>query len=881
MGFGSHKFKAVLLYLMLANFFRVSGVSADSLEEKVFRYPAETVDLSNLKFPFKTESKRKKIGLALSGGGARGLAQIGILKVLEKENIPIDYIAGTSIGGIVGGLYAAGFKAAELEKIALENNWTELLKDTPTRLSLLFSQREESQGILFQFRFDGLKPYIPQALTGAQKFTNFLSQLTLEANFKAQLDFDNLKIPFRSVCTDLVTGEKVVLDSGDLAWAMRATMAAPLAFTPVEWEGKFLVDGGLVDPLPVDVVKQMGADLVIAVNTSSALADKEQIQTPLDIAAQSTSVMTLEKKRQSLAQADAVIFPQLKNFTTTDFDKVKLLIEAGEKEAEKFLPQLKLILENELEKMSEIPKYKIDRVNFEGNEKVELGFIETISGISTADSISEEQIRKSLEELYNTGYFYQVEARLQKRADTFALTYVLQENPELEKIVLEGRLVKETIPNPKGNPAPGILNYQNLEKILEKKQNEYKNKGYSLINFRQISYDPNRKSLKVKVDEGIISRIKYAGNQRTKNWVLNRNFPLKENQPFNSKLANQGLTNLHNTGLFEQTSLSLLPSADGPAIELKVKEKKYNLIRGGVHYQDEYHSEGFIQLGNSNLAGTGDEFFLHLQYGDRKQIYRLNLKGDRIFKTYLTYKLSLGYKKEERNLIANHKRLGFLEEERSTLNFSFGENIFKLGKISWEAKAERIVVRNSVTDSSTAKNLRSLNFKSNFDNLNKYPFPTSGNYHQINLELAAKVLSGNFSHTKFFLSSEAYFPLTERLNLHPKFSLGLSDRNLPFYEKFPLGGSRSFYGYYSDEKRGNKLLLLNLEARVKTAKRVYFSVRYDLGETWEKEKLRPKELKNAWGVKFSLNTPLGPLELAYGRAVFRQDKWYLNLGVYF
>ncbi|HKZ21920.1 MAG TPA: patatin-like phospholipase family protein, partial [candidate division Zixibacteria bacterium] len=406
---------------MLANFSRVSGVFSDSPEEKVFRYPAETVDLSNLKFPFKTESKKKKIGLALSGGGARGLAQIGILKVLERENIPVDYIAGTSIGGIVGGLYAAGFKAAELEKIALENNWTELLRDTPSRLSLLFSQREESQGILFQFRFDGLKPYIPQALTGAQKFTNFLSQLTLEANYQAQLDFDNLKIPFRSVCTDLVTGEKVVLDSGDLAWAMRATMAAPLAFTPVEWEGKLLVDGGLIDPIPVDVVKQMGADIVIAVNTSSVLADKEQILTPLDIAAQSTTVMTLEKKQQSLSRADAVIFPQLKNFTTTDFDKVKLLIELGEKEAEKHLPQLRQILENEHKTVSETPKYKIDQVNFEGNEKLDLGYIEwltpwcnqKIAGISTSDSISEESITQNLEELYDSGYFYQVEARLQ------------------------------------------------------------------------------------------------------------------------------------------------------------------------------------------------------------------------------------------------------------------------------------------------------------------------------------------------------------------------------------------------------------------------------------------------------------------------------------
>jgi len=881
MGFKSQAFKAVFIYLFLYNFFLVSPVSSDSAEVKIFRYPRETVDLNNLKFPFKTESKRKKIGLALSGGGARGLSQIGILKVLEKENVPIDYIAGTSIGGIVGGLYAAGFSAPELEKIALENNWSELLKDTPSRLSLLFSQREESQGILFQFRFDGFKPYIPQALTGAQKFTNFLSRLTLEANYQAQLDFDNLKIPFRSVCTDLVTGGKVVLDSGDLAWAMRATMAAPLAFTPVEWEGKLLVDGGLIDPIPVDVVKQMGADIVIAVNTSSVLADREQILTPLDIAAQSTSVMTLEKKQQSLSQAEVVISPQLKDFTTMDFDKVKFLIELGEKEAEKLLPQLKQILENEVEKVSETPRYKINHINFGGNEKPDLDYIKKIVSFSAPDSISEAEIEDNLEKLYSSGYFQQVEAQLQKAGDGFILTFNLKENPELEEILFQGKLVREKIKNPVGNPASGILNYHNLEKVLEKKQNEYKNRGYSLVNFRQISYDQNHKSLNVEVDEGIISQIKYAGNQSTKNWVLNRNFPLKENQPFSSRLANQGLTNLHNTGLFEQTNLSLLPSSEGPAIELKVKEKKYNLIRGGVHYQDEYHSEGFLQLGNSNLAGTGDELFLHLQYGDRKQVYKLNLKGDRIFKTYLTYKLFLGYIKEERNLISNHKRIGFLEEERSTLNFSFGENIFKLGKISWEAKAERIVVRNSVTNASEAKNLRSLIFKSTFDNLNKYPFPTSGSYHQIYLELAAKVLKGDFSHSKFFLSSEAYLPLTEQFNLHPKFSLGLSDRNLPFSEKFALGGSRSFYGYYTDEKQGNKLLLLNLEAGVKTAKRVYWSIRYDLGETWEGEKLRAKGLKSAWGVKFSLNTPLGPLELAYGRAIFKQDKWYLNLGLIF
>ncbi|OGC76646.1 MAG: hypothetical protein A2145_01800 [candidate division Zixibacteria bacterium RBG_16_40_9] len=881
MGFKSQPFKAVWICLFLYNYLLISTAFSSSPDEKIFRYPAEPVDLNNIKFPFKPESTRKKIGLALSGGGARGLAQVGILKVLEKENIPVDYIAGTSIGGIIGGLYAAGFSADQLEKIALENNWSELLKDTPSRLSLLFSQREENQGILFQLRLDGFKPYIPQALTGAQKFTNFLSQLTLEANYQAHLNFDNLKIPFRSVCTDLVTGEKVVLDSGDLAWAMRATMAVPLAFTPVEWEDKLLMDGGLVDPIPVDVVKEMGAELVLAVNISTPLSTKEQIKTPLDIASQSTSIMSLEQQEQSLSQADLVISPDLKDFSAIEFDNVKTLIELGEKAALELLPRIKQILQNEDQEVTETKKYAIPEISFAGNYKLDLNYIKNLVSISTSDSVSEAEIKDNLVNLYQSGYFYQVEARLQKKADGFWLTYFLQENPALESLKFQGRLVNETVTNPTGNPASGILNYNNLAKILEAKQKEYKNKGYSLINFNHIRYDSSQKSLKIEVDEGVISQIKFVGNHSTKNWVLRRNFPLKENQPFNTNLANRGLTNLHNTGLFEQTTLSLEPTQPGPKIELKVKEKKYDLIRGGVHYQDEYHSEGFLQLGNSNLAGTGDELFLHLQYGDRKQIYRLNLKGDRIFKTYLTYKLSLGYKKEERNLIQNHKRLGFLEEERSTVNFSFGENIFKLGKISWEAKGERIVIKNTVTHTSEAKNLRSLIFKSSFDNLNKYPFPTQGSYHQAYLEIASKFLKGHLSYRKFFISSEVYIPVGRGLNFHPKLSLGLSDRNLPLSEKYTLGGHRSFYGYYTEEKRGNKILLLNLEARLKTARRVYWSLRYDLGETWEGEALRLKELKGSIGLKFSLDTPLGPFELAYGRAVFKQDKWYLNLGLFF
>ncbi|MFH0930888.1 MAG: patatin-like phospholipase family protein, partial [Candidatus Zixiibacteriota bacterium] len=299
--------------ILLCFFLILSLVMSSSAEEGkiVIRLEENKLKPGELFHPYPLSNYNGKIGLALAGGGSKGLAQIGILKVFEKEKIPVDFIAGTSMGGVIGGLYACGYSAEEIKKLVLEINWQDLFSDTPPRLSLLLSQREESEKYLFQVYFEGLKPSIPKALTSGQKLTNLFTQLTMQANFEAGSDFDKLKIPFRAVTTDLVSGQEIVLGKGDLSEALRATLAIPLIFTPVELEGKLLVDGGLVDPIPVQITRNMGADFVIAINTSSELLSSSQIKGPLDIANQSTSIMTLERKEQELKKADFVISPDL------------------------------------------------------------------------------------------------------------------------------------------------------------------------------------------------------------------------------------------------------------------------------------------------------------------------------------------------------------------------------------------------------------------------------------------------------------------------------------------------------------------------------------------------------------------------------------------
>ena len=823
------------------------------------------------------------------------MAQIGVLKVLEKENIPIDCIAGTSMGGILGGLYAAGYSAEELEKIAKESDWNDLLTDTPPRLSLFLSQREEKEGSLFQFRLNGLKPYIPTALTSGQKLTNLFTNLAMRADLtskwfkKPYSSFDNLKIPFRAVTTDLVTGEEVVISSGDLVLALRATMTIPLAFSPVEAGDSLLVDGGLVDPIPVGVAKEMGADIIIAVNTVSSLLPADKIKDPLDIANQATSIMQLPRLREELSRADLVITPDLSGFSSMGFNRAGELITLGEATAESLLPEIKkVILSSQSPSGDSIaPEFKICELRAEGNETIPADSILKLSRIQPETNVTPDQIPSDLERIYACGYFSDVYAILRKtKPDEYSLTFRVSENPPLRKIVFENNSIypDSVLLGVMSLSSHRILNYKFLQQGLDSIMTSYHHDGYSLAHIEKLRYDSTASQLNVKINEGIVNRIELSGNKRTRKWMVLRNFPQKPNQPFNSRKVTSGLGNIYSTGLFEKVNFSTYPTDSGTVLRLKVKEQKFRIVRLGAHYNDEYQTEGFLQLVDANVFGVGNEVYTHFQYGDRKQIYRLNFKADRIFKTYLTYKLGLFYQKDKKKRFQDQNEIGGFRQSKIGAYFSLGQHLFKFGTISAETKAENVKIENG--GSNYKYNIRSITLRSLVDTFDKYPFPNRGKYHHLYAELAGDILGGDLVYRKAFTSLESYFPLHKRINFHPKVAIGISDGTVPISEEFTLGGYDSFYGLFSEELRGDKMFLGSLGLRFRFFRRLYWTLKYDTGEVWTVlESIKLKKLKHAFGSSLAYDTPLGPLEFAYGIATDPEnpsskswDKFYFRFG---
>ncbi len=314
----THRWRAVVATLAAA-------LLAASLAAPARAQPAET--------PPGAEAKRPRIGLVLSGGGARGLAHVGVLKVLERERVPIDMIAGTSMGAIIGGLYASGMSATQLEAELLKIDWNAVFANRVDRQQLSQRRKEEDFEIASALEIgmrDG-EMRVPLGALSGRGLETLLRRYTLPVREVRR--FDALPIPFRAVATDMETGKVVVLAEGDLALALRSSMSVPGVFAPTELDGRILGDGGLVNNVPVDVVRAMGADVVIVVNIGTPLAGRDTLSSVGGLTAQMINILTeqnVQRSLDALGPRDVLIAPGLGPLTSGDFNRVRELIERGE-----------------------------------------------------------------------------------------------------------------------------------------------------------------------------------------------------------------------------------------------------------------------------------------------------------------------------------------------------------------------------------------------------------------------------------------------------------------------------------------------------------------------------------------------------------------------
>jgi NTE family protein len=292
----------------------------------VVRLFAATTALSVLcSLPVVAAEDRPRVGLVLEGGGALGFAHIAVLEWLEEHHVPIDYIAGTSMGGLVGGMYATGKSPAEIHAIVNSIDWDSTIEGQIKFQDLSYRRKEDRLSYPTRFEFglrDGLS--LPSGLNAGQAVGLVFDRAVLP--YYSLKSFDNLPIPFRCVATDLMTGQAKVFDRGSLSAAMRATMAIPGLFSPVNIDGHIYSDGAAVDNLPVDIAKEMGADIVIAVHLDVGAQNPKSLESLLGVAARNVAIMVAANELRSMKMADILLNVDMKDFTTLDFKRREEII---------------------------------------------------------------------------------------------------------------------------------------------------------------------------------------------------------------------------------------------------------------------------------------------------------------------------------------------------------------------------------------------------------------------------------------------------------------------------------------------------------------------------------------------------------------------------
>jgi len=363
--------------------------------------------------------ERPKIGLVLSGGGAGGLAHIGVLKVIERAGIPIDYIAGTSMGSIVGALYAIGYTPEELEYMVGQKDWPALMSDQIPRADMSFESKLELEKYFYSFSINREGIQLPSGLIAGQRVSNMLAELTLPAY--GIRDFSKLPIPYLCIGADIVTGEQIVLKQGILHDAIRASMAIPTYFSPIEIENRLLVDGGFINNFPADHAREMGADFIIGIDVQRKLFEKNELTNMVNIIKQASSLTREEINAQNRDLCDILIRPRHENANVLSFDISEEIIAHGEAIAMEQWESLSALGEN-LRKFSEVPVQRpalpridslfVNEIRYTGLENVSEEFVWSKIDLPFPSYLTPGQITSGLRRAYGTNYFNKITYQL-------------------------------------------------------------------------------------------------------------------------------------------------------------------------------------------------------------------------------------------------------------------------------------------------------------------------------------------------------------------------------------------------------------------------------------------------------------------------------------
>lgn len=378
-------------------------------------------------------SNDQKIGLVLSGGGAKGFAHIGVLKVIDSLNIKVDYVAGTSMGAIIGSLYASGYSGKQLDSIFNALNFDDVISDNLPRAAKTFYERDNSEKYAVTLPFEKFKIKLPSALSRGQNVYNLLSKLTLHVS--EINDFARLPIPFFCIATNIETGESVVLDEGNLAQAVSASGALPSLFQPVMIDKRILIDGGVTNNYPIDELRAKGMDIIIGVDVQDGLADREDLNTAPEILLQINNYRTIKDMKKKAEKTDIYIKPDIAQFSVISFSQGDSIIKSGESAAWEKVEALNRLSKHTFAprpKLQEVAQdsIKINNIIFEGNNRYTRAYLLGKLKIKPGFKVSYLDFNTGVNNLVATNNFdvFQYEFRKNKNEKGYDMIAAVVEN---------------------------------------------------------------------------------------------------------------------------------------------------------------------------------------------------------------------------------------------------------------------------------------------------------------------------------------------------------------------------------------------------------------------------------------------------------------------
>ncbi len=744
------------------------------------------------------------------------MAHIGALKLLDSLQIPIDYIAGTSMGGIAAALYAIGYSGHEIEKITAGIDWESAFRDLPPREKLPYILKQETSRYQVQLGFKDWIPVGKGGLIAGQSISLLLSQLVYP--YGEVIDFDDLPIPFRCTAVDLITGKLVVLQKGSLAKAMRSTMSIPSVFSPVEWGDSLLVDGGLLNNLPADIVRAMGADIVIAVGVGNALKNREQLRTTMDVLSQSFNLMRTMQLDRFIQDADIYINAETENYSAADFTPRKI---AG------------IIHQGELAAYAKL------------NELVEL------------------KARYNLVRSYST---------------SLDLRRAAQENRLVYGVSITGNT---TLPflnvSNLVNIKPGVP--FNPDTLLARVMEMRKTGLFESVNYEVQPYGDSFVKLIIRVKEKqkpTIYGVRIRGNRILPFEFIYRLIDIKPGDEFDTDMVEERITTLYSLGYFETIDYTITPvDYDHVRLTINVKEQSLTQLWLGFQYGDQYNLVIAANLQHMNLPIPGLRVENEFRFIGYNQYHFKAYYPSRTLDFPVYPFVQAGYFSKPVNIYGfDGKKIASYKDRSTSLGFGLGILDEKFWNLEAEYKLEYPDIKPEIALPDTAifpawnENIHAIDVNFHLDLLDDVYDPHRGISVRASYEDSRRDLGSALEYRRAEVFANGYLTFAGKHTVRFGIFHGQGTENLPVYKYFYTGGPETFIGVNYDQLSGNTLTFLRWDYTYHLRKNLRLSFvmnkAVSYGATIADEALGNKTM---WGYGLGCKylTPLGPIELIYAR----------------